>query len=159
MVESLTQRFKSQRILATILLVGSVVLVIVVGILIVRQQSGELQVTNAWMRPTAAGQNGAVYMMLDNGTSESVSIISVRAEIAQMAEIHRSQLDGDVMRMEPVNTLEISAGGQTILEPAGLHVMLMNLERDFAEGDEFSVSLELALGDELIVPVRVDEGN
>ena len=145
------------RPLVVVLSVGTLVLGLnALGLAgVISQRNGELVAINAWMRPTAAGQNGAVYMTLENGTDANAWVLSANTEAASSIEIHRTQIDNNIAHMHSVDVLEVPADGQAILEPAGTHMMLINLERDFVEGEQFPVMLELASGDELVVPVRV----
>jgi copper(I)-binding protein len=107
------------------------------------------------MRPMAAGQNGAVYLTLENGTDANAWVVGARTVVARSVEFHRTQIDGDIARMRPLDSLDIPADGQAILEPAGAHMMLIDLAQDFAAGDIFPVTLKLAAGQEIVVPVRV----
>ena len=57
--------------------------------------------------------------------------------------------------MQQVSAIEVPAGGEVALEPGGLHLMLMELAKPLETGDKFSVTLELADGEELAVDVEV----
>ena len=50
-------------------------------------------------------------------------------------------MDGDVIRMRPVEAIDVPAGSTVRLEPGGLHIMFVGLERPLAEGERFAATL------------------
>ena len=106
-------------------------------------------------RPMVPLRVKKVCMTLHNGTDANAWVLRARADVAQTVELHRTQIDDDMARMRPVDVLEVPANGEAILEPAGTHMMLIDLAQDFAEGDIFPVILKLASGEEIVMPVRV----
>lgn len=115
-----------------------------------------LQVRDAWARPAPQGGNGAVYFVVENHTSETQEIIGVEADIADAAEVHESQMSGDVMEMHQVNSVMVEPGSTVIFEPGGLHVMLIGLNRDLQTGDQIEVTLHFANDEaiQLVVPIQ-----
>jgi len=68
---------------------------------------------------------------------------SHRWSVVENVEIHQSIMEGDVMRMQPVEGgIEIPAKGQVELKPGGYHIMLINLKRELKPGDRITVVLE-----------------
>jgi copper(I)-binding protein len=89
------------------------------------------------------GATSAVYMKLVNEGREADRLIGAQTDVAEVVEIHETQAEGDVMKMQHLpNGLEIPAEGEVELQPGGYHVMLIDLKRDLKEGDEISVVLE-----------------
>jgi copper(I)-binding protein len=73
-----------------------------------------------------------------------------------MPMIHTSTTDTQgVTRMSHMEQVEIAAGETVALEPGGLHVMLMDLQRPMVEGESFTLSLILAGGEEIAVEVPI----
>ena len=64
-------------------------------------------------------------------------------------------MSGDVMIMQPVDSIDLAAGGQVTFEPGGYHVMLINLNRDLSAGDTFTITLHFQNADDLPVTVTV----
>ena len=63
---------------------------------------------------------------------------------------------GDMaMTMQPVASIDIPAGGEAVLEPGGLHVMLLDLPEPLEIGDEFELTFTQDDGDEFSVTVEV----
>lgn len=102
------------------------------------------------------GANSAVYMVLTNGGTAADRLVAAQADVSNAVEIHETKMEGDVMRMQPVEGgIEIPAGGQVELKPGGYHVMLIGLTRDLNVGDKFPVTLEFASGAQLQVEAEV----
>lgn len=88
-----------------------------------------------------AVRTGAVYLMLMNHGASNDKLVKVTTPAAETAEVHETIMDGDVMKMRPVDALEIPAGGSITLQPGAMHIMLVGLKAPLKEGDV--VPLEL----------------
>ena len=62
-------------------------------------------------------------------------LIAVASPAAAAAELHTMAMDGNVMRMRALRTIDVPAGGQVALQPGGLHVMLLDLKQPLAVGE------------------------
>ncbi len=103
-----------------------------------------------------AGQGtGAVYVTLSNSGSKADALVSASTDAAQMAELHETSHDAGVMRMRPVKSIPVPAGGKTVLKPGGYHIMLMGLTRDLKPGDKVAVTLKFEHGGETRIEVSV----
>lgn len=103
------------------------------------------------------GANSAVYMVLKNGGDAADRLVAAHADVAETIEVHETIMEGDVMKMQPVQGgLEIPAKGQVELKPGSYHVMLIGLTKDLNVGDKFQLTLDFANGEsmQLEVPVR-----
>jgi len=60
------------------------------------------------------------------------------------------------MRMRPIDGVEIPAGGSVELKPGGLHIMLLDVQRDLEPGQTVTLKLDFESGRSLVVdaPVR-----
>jgi copper(I)-binding protein len=125
-------------------------------------------VVNPWVRvairpegsdaPDAPPVNSAAYLVLANGTDAGDALVSVETEIADTAEIHSVTMDDGVMRMRPVDSLAVPAGGEAVMEPGGYHVMLIGIHRALAEGDTVALHLHLRSGAVIDVTAPVLRG-
>jgi copper(I)-binding protein len=112
-----------------------------------------VRVEDVWSRPAVAlgemdsegkmatAGTGAVFLALVNGGQEDDQLIGAQTDVAGTVEIHRTVMEGDMMRMQPVEHVEIAAGSQVELKPGDYHIMLVGMRRDLAVGDRFSVTL------------------
>ncbi|MFU8811581.1 MAG: copper chaperone PCu(A)C [Balneolaceae bacterium] len=115
-----------------------------------------LEVQDAWARPAAEGLPSAVYFTLVNYDEVSATITGVASSRAQLAEIHESyEREPGLMGMRKIEELTIPGQSTLPFERGGLHVMLLNVQPELAEGDAFTLSLHLAGRDTLRIPVQV----
>ena len=118
-----------------------------------------ISVHNAWMRPTARGENGAVYLILSNHSGESDELVRASSGIAETVEIHESSMvEGtDVMQMNQVTSVPLERGAEVTFEPGGLHIMLFNLNQELTVGENVEVSLHFKGHEDVPVSVSVAE--
>lgn len=116
---------------------------------------GHLQIEEAWARPAQAGDMTAVYLTIVNTGDHADALVAVHFDGAEMAEIDESRMEGDVMQMRPVASLEIPAGGTVELKPGGYHIMLMNLKHDLTAGEHASLTLEFEHSGQVAIEAEV----
>ena len=117
-----------------------------------------LTVQDAWARPAVMGENAAAYFTIENGTGSNDSLLSVSSEIAAAAEIHMSMAhDNDVMSMEMQEAVRIPGGDQVELKPGGLHVMLVDLNRDLKVGETVALTLRFQNAGNITIDIFVKE--
>ncbi|SFP91671.1 copper chaperone PCu(A)C [Tranquillimonas alkanivorans] len=119
--------------------------------------SQDVVAENAWARASiGTSRPGAAYMTLRNTGEEPVVLTGLSTDLAMMPDIHRTTTDAQGMTsMAPAGELEIASGEAIALEPGGLHVMLMQLQRPMVEGESFALTLEFADGGEMQVDVPI----
>ena len=62
--------------------------------------------------------------------------------LAAKVEVHEMRMEGDVMRMKPVEGgLEIGPGATVELKPGGYHLMFMDLKEPLKEGETIKGTL------------------
>ena len=59
------------------------------------------------------------------------------------------------MKMHPVGSLEIPAGGSVIFKPQGLHIMLMNLKAPLRQGETLTLTLIFENAGSTRIPFRI----
>lgn len=103
-----------------------------------------------WIRlgPAAMQMMGG-FGRIENQCAEDAAVVA--AGSAQFADVslHRTIEAGGVSQMRPVARLEVDAGTTTVLEPGGLHLMLMQPREPLPEGSKVLVTLTLEDGREL----------
>lgn len=118
---------------------------------------GELMIKQAWIRAAPAGAPVAGgYLIITNKGQAADRLVSVSAEFAGMSEIHEMAMEGDVMKMRPVEGgLAIEPGATVELKPGGFHLMFMKPKAQIKDGDSHNVTLmfENAGAVELEMPV------
>ena len=121
---------------------------------------GDLFVRHPYATPSLAGsQNGAVYFKgIKNAGKEADQLLSAKTQVAEKVEIHEMTMDGDIMKMRPLSSIDIPAGGEVSIakgNPNGYHLMLLGLKKPLQEGDSFPVWLTFKQAGEVKVDVRV----
>lgn len=113
------------------------------------------KVEKAWARPTVAGQAGGGGFLTISGGAAADRLLSASAGIAKAVEIHKMEMDGNVMRMRPVDAIDVPAGGTVELKPGGLHIMFVGLNKTLKAGDRFPLTLKFEKAGEQKVDVLV----
>lgn len=119
--------------------------------------SAEVAVENAWSRASIGSTRpGVAYMDIRNEGPGTVALIRLRTDLATMAEVHRTTTDDrGVSSMTPAGEVLLEPGETVALEPGGLHVMLIQLQRAMLEGESFPLSLIFSDGGEVTIDVPV----
>ena len=113
------------------------------------------KVEAAWARPTVSGQSGGGGFLKITGGSANDRLLSASAGVSKMAELHTMEMDGDVMRMRPVDGIAIPAGATVELKPGGNHVMFMGLTQTLKAGARFPLTLRFEKAGEVKVDMLV----
>lgn len=116
-----------------------------------------IEIDNAWARPGSENGVSAIYMTLLNGSSEADSVVSISSPVAGMVEIHETyEREEGMMGMRTAENVTIPARDALIFKPGGIHVMLMQLNREIALGDSVEFTIGFANGDEIteMAPVQ-----
>lgn len=106
------------------------------------------------LAPPGAPATGA-FMVLKNGGDKDAKLIKAENPVSRVTELHNHINDNGVMRMRPVPAIEIKAGGEAVLKPGGLHVMLIDLKAPMREGDMVPITLGFDDGSSKTVEARV----
>jgi hypothetical protein len=100
-----------------------------------------LQIRDAWVRSAASGATTGAFALIVNSTGETDRLVGVECAAARAAEIHETRMEGDIMQMRPVDSIEIPAGGQAELKPGSYHIMLIDLQRALQPGEKLPITL------------------
>jgi copper(I)-binding protein len=117
---------------------------------------GDLVVENPWARESVT-RTGAAYLTVRNGGDQDDRLIGVSSEVADKALLHSSAMQDGVMKMRPVEVLEVPAHGEAVLEPGGLHIMLIGLKAPLEEGKSFALTLEFENAGEVEVVTTIED--
>ena len=100
----------------------------------------QTSVKDPWVRGTVAGQK-ATGMFGQITSSTGGKLVSASSPVAGVVEVHEMAMDGNVMKMRAVPSLELPAGKTVELKPGGYHVMLMDLKQELKAGDSVPLTL------------------
>jgi len=80
----------------------------------------------AWVRPVPPGMSvTAAYGEFSNNTRKPVELLKFESSEFGDVSLHRTVIEDGISRMRPVDRLIIEPGEVQVLEPGGLHLMLM----------------------------------
>ena len=90
-----------------------------------------------------------------NHGDKSDKLIGAKSTVAKMVEVHTHVHKDGVMSMQKVDSLEIPAGETVLFKPGGLHLMLMGLQQEMKEGNEFKIDLHFEKAGDVTINVKV----
>lgn len=100
----------------------------------------QVSVKEAWVRATVTQQKATgAFMQLNS--SKDVKLVSASSPLTPAVEVHEMAMQGDVMRMRQVQSIDLPAGRNVELKPGGYHIMMMNLKQQLKEGDVVPLTL------------------
>lgn len=106
------------------------------------------------LAPPNAPATGA-FMVIRNGGSLDVKLVKADNPLSRVTELHNHVNEGGVMKMRPVPNVDIKAGGEAVLKPGSLHVMLIDLKAPMKEGDVVPITLTFDDGSSKQVEAKV----
>lgn len=133
------------------------VAIIAAGMLFATPLLAEVIVGDPYVRAVPPGQpNSAAFMMLSNDGAADRALTGASSTAAEVVELHTHTMVDGMMRMRRIERIQLPAGKARVLEPGGLHLMLIGLTRDLAPGDKVALTLRFDDGSEvqLEAPVR-----
>lgn len=106
------------------------------------------------LAPPNAPATGA-FMVIKNNGDKDVKVLKADNPASKVTELHTHLNEGGVMKMRPVAAIDIKAKGEAILQPGGLHVMLINMNAPLKEGDSVPITLTFDDGSSKKVDAKV----
>ena len=123
-------------------------------------KAGELEIAHPWSQelpPNAP--NVAAYFVIHNSGKTADHLLSVDSPIAGEAQLHEHVMQGDVMKMQHVPSVQIPAGGEVTFAPMAYHVMLLNLKDRslLSDGKRFPLTMHFEKAGDVQVEVAVEK--
>ena len=102
--------------------------------------NAQVTVKDPWIRATVPQQKATgAFMQLS--AAQDTRLVEAKSPVAGTVEIHEMKMENNVMKMRPVQGVEIAAGKAVDLKPGGYHVMLMELKEQMKDGASVPVTL------------------
>ncbi|WP_415763759.1 copper chaperone PCu(A)C [Pseudomonas sp. CP4] len=123
-------------------------------------KAGALDIAHPWSQelpPNAP--TVAAYFIIHNTGKSADRLLSVDSPIAAQAQLHEHVMQGDLMKMQQVPSVEIPAGGTVTFAPMAYHVMLLNpSDRSLlSDGKRFPMTLHFEKAGDVSVEVAVQK--
>lgn len=102
----------------------------------------DLHIEEVYARAVPPGQpNSAAFLQIRNASDQDRALIDASSPVAEVVELHTHVQDQGVMRMRRVERIDVPAHSTTVLQPGGLHLMLIGLKQPLAVGDPLALRL------------------
>ncbi|MDT8345333.1 MAG: copper chaperone PCu(A)C, partial [Thermohalobaculum sp.] len=118
---------------------------------------GALTIDHPWARPNLPNRPLAVYFTVSNAGTTADRLIAASGAGFDAIELHTVIHDGDVMKMQKIEALDIPAGGSATLAPGGNHMMLFGATTLYPEGARFPLTLTFEGTGEIAIEVTVEK--
>lgn len=113
-------------------------------------------VSEVWARASAgAAKIGAAYAKIANQGEGADRLVSASSPVAGAVELHTMVMEGDVMKMRAVPSIDVAPGTTVELKPGGLHIMLIDLTAPLKEGTSFPLTVTFEKGGSSTLRVQV----
>ena len=123
-------------------------------------KAGELEIAHPWSQelPPNAPTVAAYFVIHNNGKTAD-RLLSVDSPIAPEAQLHEHVMQGDLMKMQQVPSVDIPAGGNVTFAPMAYHVMLLNpTDRNLlSDGKRFPLTMHFEKAGDVTVEVAVQK--
>ena len=115
----------------------------------------QVSVDQPWVRTTVAQQTTTGAFMTIT-SKQGGKLVAASSPVAASVEVHEMKMDGDLMKMRPVDALPLPAGKPVELKAGAYHMMLMGLKKPVKFGDVVPITLvvEDAAGKRQTVEVK-----
>jgi periplasmic copper chaperone A len=101
-----------------------------------------LKIEHPYARATPPGaRTGGAYLIVQNEGKLPDRLVRVSSPVAKSAAIHSMTMDGNMMRMRVVRSLDIPPGAKVTLSPGGYHVMLVDIAHPLVPGEQVPLTL------------------
>lgn len=134
----------------------------------------EIKITHAWLRlppsapPIAGGdiaRPAAGYMIISNSGDRADALLAVTAPGTATGpsvgvvriSLHRSWRDGDIARMEALDSVPIPARSRVEFAPGGTHVMAFGLDDKMLPGGAIPLTLHFEYAGDMTVTFRAGQ--
>ena len=122
-------------------------------------KAGAIAIAHPHARATAPGQPaGAAYLGLNNTGATADKLLRASSPAATSVEVHTMSMEGNVMKMREVGSIELPPGANIAMKPGdGYHLMLMGLKNPLKLGDKIPMTLVSEKAGSVEVTVNVEE--
>ena len=108
-------------------------------------------------RATVPGATTAiVFFTISNAGKETDRLLRASTPVASGVALHQMAVEGGMMKMRAVPSLELRPGVRIELQPGGYHLMLLDLKHPLKAGEKFPMMLTFERGGTVTVPVQVE---
>lgn len=120
---------------------------------------GDIQIQDPWVQAAPPSAKVlAAYLEIKNNGKKQQALTGISSPAFGQIEIHRSVIHGNMAHMEHLKELVIPPNASVVLQPGGLHLMLMDAKTSIHIGDPVPMTLTFGNGETLAVTATVRSG-
>lgn len=93
--------------------------------------------------------------MIGNAGSAPDRLLGAESPLAVRVEMHVATMEAEVMKMRQAKSLEVPPKGTLELKPGGAHLVFVDIQGPFREGDLVPVTLRFERAGEVATRFRV----
>jgi copper(I)-binding protein len=106
-----------------------------------------IELGKGFVRAVPPGQKvSAAFMSITNPSQTNQQVVSADSPVAQVVELHTHTHENGMMKMRKIPAIDLPKGKTTLLQPGGLHIMLIGLKKNLTPGQAVPVTLHFADG-------------
>jgi len=129
---------------------------LIAGNVLAADAADSVTVTDPWIRQSpAVAQAAGAFMIIKNGGAKDVKVVKAENPASKVTELHNHFHEGGMMKMRAIPALDIKAGGEAVLKPGSLHVMLIGLKAPLEVGKVVPITLTFEDGSHKVVEATV----
>ena len=115
-----------------------------------------ISVSDPYIPALPPGQpNSLAYMGLTNSSDQDIELVAAEGSVSKAIELHTHVMSDGMMSMIKIDKIDLPASKTVMLEPNGLHIMLIGLVSDLKDGDKTALTLVFKDGSKKAVEVPV----
>jgi len=100
-----------------------------------------LEISGAFSRASPKMAKAGAGFMTIRSKGPADRLLGFKTAACNRPELHTHLMDNGIMRMRKVDDIEVPAGGEAVLKPGSLHLMLIDLNVQLNEGEMIDVVL------------------
>src|SRR3989338_7841306 len=121
--------------------------------------NGDIHIQDPWVQAAPPGVKVlAAYLEIKNNGKKQQVLTGVSSPAFGQIEMHRSVIHGNMAHMEHLKELAIPPNASVVLQPGGLHLMLMDAKKLLNTGDSVPMTLTFKDGEKIAVKATVRSG-
>jgi len=118
----------------------------------------EIQVEKYKIRLVPApSKSSAMFCKILNNSSKDIALIKAESSISKTVELHGMVMEGQEMKMRPVEKFLIKAKSSLELKPGSFHVMFIDLKQPLKLGEKHKVTFSFDNGQKIQLDVPVEK--
>ena len=114
-------------------------------------------IDQAWVRLSPNKDRPSAGYFVAHGGDAGTQLRGVMTDYALKVEMHESISEGGVMKMKPIDSVDIPAKGKVSFAPGGKHLMIWGINDTAISRGKMTFTFLLANGDRLLVDAAIQK--